>query len=71
MLILLSGCGNTVVRTEYIREQVPAIYTQLIAPPSLDQQYWGYIAECEAIVKQCNVDKESIQQWSSDATKNP
>lgn len=68
--ILLSGCGNTVVRTEIVREPVPSTLTIEIDPPLLDQQYWGYIAECEAIVQQCNIDRQSIKQWSEDATKN-
>ena len=68
-LMLLSGCGRTVIKTERIREPVPLLWLQTEQPPPLTT-YAEYMAECEAIVVRTNADKVNIIRWSNDAPEN-
>lgn len=64
MLTALSGCSKTVVKTETIRERVPDVYLVPIQKPSTNTTWGGYAAQCKALIKQCNADKQKIKDWS-------
>lgn len=64
VMSLLTGCGNTVVKTEYIREQIPQEYLVLVAPPTITATRADYVTECEAMVKKFNRRILDLTDWS-------
>ncbi|WP_432474797.1 Rz1-like lysis system protein LysC [Amphritea sp. HPY] len=74
LLISLSliGCGSTqTIKTQIEREPIPDILLVPIQSPISPGITWGeYAAHCELAIKQCNIDKAQIREWSN-ASANP
>jgi hypothetical protein len=60
----LTGCGNTVVKTEYVREQIPQEYLVSVTPPTITATRADYVTECEAMVKKFNRRLLDLKHWS-------
>lgn len=72
LMLLLGGCwSSNPVITKTIRETVPEAWLVPVESPMQSGITWGqYAARCEAVVKQCNIDKAQIGEWSN-ASANP